>query len=108
MTYADSLSLEDGDVLCARFDINKTFSYSCSLALCPEVTWKGDYRNMKVHPLSDCPCSLSSRLCLLRRMPFTPTPLFSPAHTELSVKALRTVNLTSAANLLDVSFSSHL
>lgn len=108
ITYADSLSLEDADVLCDRFDVNKTFSYSCSLALCPEVTWKGDYRNMKVHPLSGRPWSLSSRLCPLRLMPFTPKPTFAPAHTELSIEALRTANLTSAASLLDITFHVHL
>jgi hypothetical protein len=53
MTYEDSLSIEDWDTLSARFSVDKSFSYSCYIAVYPEVRWKGDYRNMKVRPSSD-------------------------------------------------------
>ena len=44
--------MEDAEQLCSRVDANSAFTYGCKVTLAPEVSWKGDYKNIKVEHLT--------------------------------------------------------
>ena len=46
--YEESLVVETPENLIETFDKDKDFTFKCNITLRPELSWKGDYKKLKV------------------------------------------------------------